>query len=591
MADDFAQLVKQQADIVRIVGEYLKLRKTGAQSYKGLCPFHKEKTGSFSVNAAHRYYHCFGCHEKGDVYTFVMKMEGLSFPEAVRAVATKAGIALPKHEFNSPEEARESGLRRQLIDLHEAATQYFEAQLKAPEAARAREYLTGRGVPAETIKTFRIGYAPDDFNAMRDKLKPHFAEEVLRASGLFSSKEKSDDGLPTGDLYARFRKRITFPIANEAGKVIAFTARALDPDDKNAKYLNSPETLLYTKGNVLFNLDKAKAEMRKSDFAVLVEGQMDCISVYMAGIRNVLAISGTAFTETQVRLLGRFTKRVIVNFDSDTAGATAAEKSIRLLTAEDFDVKVVTLEGGLDPDRFVREQGIQAYGAALRGARRLCDYLIDRAREQFPGRSAEAKVNQMNFLLPHIRQTMHPIKRAQFAEDAANKLGIDSALMRQELKQAAAQRLASVPAQRKETLTETERILLRALVLPESDPARAMAARGLAENSAWIAGLATADLLDTLANAPAPSNPLDAASSDEARAQLALALDYTPSNNEPALLKQVEDALYTLEARRLERRQRELRSQIAEADRRGDQAMLTQLIAEKVDVDRKLRDR
>ena len=288
---------------------------------------------------------------------------------------------------------------------------------------------------------------------------------------------------------------------------------ALDAtDDKGrevAKYLNSPETLLYTKGNVLFNLDKAKAEMRKNDFAVLVEGQMDCISVYMAGIRNVLAISGTAFTETQVRLLGRFTKRVIVNFDPDTAGATAAEKSIALLTEEDFDVKLVTLGGGLDPDRFVREQGIQAYGAALRGAKRHSDYLIDRARQLYPGQSAEAKVSAMNFLLPHIRRMAHPIRRNQFAEDAANKLGIDSALMRQELKRAAAQRLASVPAQRKETLTETERVLLRALVLPESDAARRLAARGLAENSAWIADLATADLLDTLANAPAPSNPLD----------------------------------------------------------------------------------
>jgi len=589
MADDFAQLVKQQADIVRIVGEYLKLRKTGAQNYTGLCPFHKEKTGSFSVNAAGKFYYCFGCHETGDVYTFVMKMEGLSFPEAVRAVATKAGIPLPKHEFNSPEEARESGLRRQLIDLHEAATQYFEAQLKAPEAARAREYLTGRGVSAETIKSFRIGYAPADFNAMRDQLRPQFAEEVLRASGLFSSKEKSDDGLPTGELYARFRKRITFPIANEAGKVIAFTARALDVDDKNAKYLNSPETVLYTKGNVLFNLDKAKGEIRKNDFAVLVEGQMDCISVYMAGIRNVLAISGTAFTETQVRLLGRFTKRVIVNFDPDTAGATAAEKSIALLTEEDFDVKLVTLEGGLDPDRFVREQGIAAYGAALRGAKRHSDYLIDRARQLFPGQSAEAKVKAMNFLLPHIRRMAHPIRRNQFAEDAANRLGIDSALMRQELKQAAVHRLASVPAQRKELLTETERVLLRALVRPERDPARELAARKLAENSAWIADLATADLLDTLANAPAPSNPLDAAASDEARALLAQALEYTPAKNDPALVAQVEDALHTLEERRLERRQRELRSQIAEADRRGDQEMLTQLMAEKLDVDRKLR--
>ncbi len=390
-------------------------------------------------------------------------------------------------------------------------------------------------------------------------------------------------------MYARFRKRITFPIANEAGKVIAFTARALDPDEKTAKYLNSPESALYTKGNVLFNLDKAKSEMRKSDFAVLVEGQMDCISVYMAGIHNVLAISGTAFTETQVRLLGRFTKRVIVNFDPDTAGATAAEKSIGLLTAEDFDIKVVTLEGGLDPDRFIREHGIQAYGAALRAARRHSDYLIDRARQLFPARTADAKVKALNFLLPHIRRMPNPIQRDEFAADAAQKLGIDSALMRQELKQAAAQRTASIPAQRAEPLTETERILLRALVLPEDDPARIIASTQLADHPEWIADLATADLLDTLAHAPAPPNPLDAASTDEARAHLAHALEHTPAPNEPDLVTQVEDALHTLEHRRLERRQRELRSQIAEADRRGDQAMLTQLMAEKLEVDRAIR--
>jgi len=592
MPDDFAQLVKQQADIVRIVGEYLKLRKTGAQNYTGLCPFHKEKTGSFSVNPVKGIYYCFGCHEHGDVFDFVMKMDSISFPEAIRAVASKMGIPLPKREFSTPEEARlygeAAGLRRQLTDLHEAATQYFEVQLKSPEAARAREYLTGRGVSAETIRTFRIGFAPDDFNHMRDALKRDFSEEALRASGLFSSKDQPN-GSP-GPMYARFRKRITFPIANEQGKVIAFTARALDPDDRTPKYINSPETALYSKGNVLFNLDKAKPEIRKSDFAVLVEGQMDCISVYMAGIHNVLAISGTAFTETQVRLLGRFTKRVLVNFDPDTAGEGAAAKSIGLLTAEDFEVKVVVLEGGLDPDRFVREHGIQAYGAALRAAKRHSDHLIDRARQLFPARTADAKVKALNFLLPHIRRMPNPIQRDEFAADAAQKLGIDSALMRQELKQAAAQRIASVPTHRLEPLTETERILLRALVLTEEDPARRMASTQLADHPAWIADLATADLLDSLAHAPIPPNPLDAASTDEFRAHLARALEYSPDPGEASLVSQVEDALHTLERRRLERRQRELRSQIAEADRRGDQPMLTQLVAEKMEIDRKLRD-
>lgn len=602
MADNFAQFVKDNSDIVKIIGDYVKLRKTGAQNYTGLCPFHKEKTGSFSVNATHAYFYCFGCHEKGDVFTFVMKMDVITFPEAVRAVAAKAGIPLPKREFSSPGEAQEAGLRRQLIDLHEAATQYFESALKTPGAARAREYLSGRGVTPETIAKFRIGFAPEDFNHMRDALKPHFAEEVLRASGLFSSSEKNDDNQPTGPLYARFRRRITFPIANEQGKTIAFTARALEEvDSKNrpvAKYLNSPETPLYTKGQVLFNLDKAKADMRTHDFALLVEGQMDCISVYTAGVKNVLATSGTAFTEMQVRLLSRFTRRVVVNFDPDQAGATAAEKSIALLTEEGFEVKVIALEGGLDPDRFVREHGIQAYMAALRTARRHSDYLIERARTLFPGRTPDAKTKALNFLLPHIRRMPSPLHRDEFAADAAQKLGIDSAVMRQELKEAAAARLSSVRSRRLEPANETERVLLRALVLPERDEARQRAAAALTENPAWYDGTAAAPLLEALAHAPAPANPLDAAPDDATRAMLAEVLasqpeapDHAVSRTTPqSMLDQVENALLTLASRHLERRQRELRTAIAEAERRGDHAMVETLTVEKMKIDRALRD-
>ncbi|SNT31159.1 DNA primase [Granulicella rosea] len=595
MADDFAQLVKAQADIVRIVGDYVKLRKTGAQNYTGLCPFHKEKSGSFSVNATHGYFYCFGCHEKGDVFTFVMKLETLSFPEAVRAVATKCGIALPKREFNSPEEAREAGLRRSLIDIHEAATQYFEAQLKSPGAARAREYLTGRGMTAETIAKFRIGYAPDDFNDMRDRLRQHFPEDVLRASGLFSAKEQADGG--QGQMYARFRKRITFPIANEQGKTIAFTARALESqDDKGrdiAKYMNSPETALYTKGNVLFNLDKAKADMRTLDFALLVEGQMDCISVYMAGVKNVVAVSGTAFTETQVRLLSRFTKQAIVNFDPDTAGEGAAEKSIALLTEEDFNVKVVALEGGLDPDEYLRKHGVQAYMAALRGAKRYADYLIDRARQLYPARTAEAKVKAMNFLLPHIRRMPNALQRNEFAEDAAQKLAIPSDILRQELKQAAAQRVESVRAHRVEPISETERVLLRALVLPETDPARVLAAEKLADNPEWYEGLPAAPLFDVLAHNVVPGNPLDAAPDNATRAMLAQVLQTIPEavegSPQQSMEEQTENALQALAYERLKRQQRDLRAAIADAERRGDAELAMTLMNEKMQVDRALR--
>jgi DNA primase len=597
MPDDFTQMVKQQADIVRIVGEYVKLRKTGAQNHSGLCPFHKEKTGSFSVNAAHGYFYCFGCHEKGDVFTFVMKMENISFPEAIRVVAQKCGIPLPKREFNSPEEAREAGLRRHLIDIHEAATQYFEAALKAPEAARAREYLTGRGVAAETIAKFRIGYAPDDFNHMRNALKPHFAEDVMRASGLFKSKEQADGG--HGQLYAGFRKRIMFPIANEQGKTIAFTGRALDAQDEKgqviAKYINSPEGPLYTKGQVLFNLDKARPDIRSLGFALLVEGQMDCISVYMAGIRNVVATSGTAFTEAQVRLLSRFTpnKQVILNFDPDTAGRTAAEKAGAMLAEEDFEVRIITLDDGLDPDRFIRERGIPAYTAAIRGAKRYMDYLIDRAREEHPGRTADAKLKAMNFLLPHIRRIPSPLQRDEFVSDAAQKLGIDSAILRQELKQAAAQRSESIRSHGHDPASEIERILLRALVLPETDSARTHAAEQLAQHPEWYDNLPSAVILEVLAHGPAPANPLDAAPDQASRALLARALHHDEDSGDAAaqsMLEQVENALHTLERRQLERRQREVRSLIAEADRRGDQEMLLRLTTEKIQIDRKLRE-
>lgn len=445
MADNFAQTLKQQTDIVKIIGEYVKLRKAGAQNWQGLCPFHNEKSPSFSVNATHGYFYCFGCHAKGDVFTFVQKLENVSFPEAVRVVAGKMGVPMPRREFASPEEAQQAGLRKQLLDVHEAATQYFEQALQQPEAARAREYLTSRALSPETQKLFRIGYAPDDFNAMREAMARHFPDEVLRSSGLFTSKEQSDDGRPTGNLYARFRKRITFAIGNEQGRTIGFTARALESDDKSGpKYLNSPETALYTKGNVLFNLDRAKAAIRAQDYALLVEGQMDCIRVFTAGVQPVIATSGTAFTEHQVRLLGRFTKRVIVNFDPDTAGANAAEKSLALLTEEGFEVTVVTLEGGLDPDRFIREHGIAAYAEALRNKQPHSDYLIDRARTLYPQRTAEAKVKAMNFLLPHIRRVPSEIGRAQFLEDAAQKLAIDSSMLRKELQQAASQRLGSI---------------------------------------------------------------------------------------------------------------------------------------------------
>ena len=559
-ATDFKEIVKQQADIVRVVGDYVKLKKAGAQNYSGLCPFHNEKTPSFSVHATRQFYHCFGCGVSGDVFSFVQKIENVTFPEAVRAVAQKLGIALPKLSFSSPAEAQEAHLRTVLLEVHERAVAFFQEYLRRPEGARAREYLAGRGLNAEMIKAFRIGYAPDSGFALKDRLKGDFDEEVLRASGLFSWKEGSQpsavspqtgksldvagqppidsdsapDDRPTTNecsqpalseakgpttIYSKFRNRVVFPIANETGRVIAFTGRTLSSDEKaGPKYLNSPETAIYSKSRVLFNLDQAKEAMRKLDYAILVEGQMDCISVYAAGFHNVIASSGTAFTELQARLLSRFSKNVVVNFDPDTAGAKATERTLGLLVEEEFQIKVLTLEAGFDPDLFIRRKGKDAYAEALKKSQRYFDYLIERAQNQFPIRSAEGKVKALNHLLPHIQRVPSRIVRDELAREISQKLGIDSAVLRQELKHAAANRsTASLKAPVEAQVTDAEKILIRALTSAremrtaeeyisgrdgaeeEFEPARQ--AHFVLEHERVHVGLTTESLIETLLSA------------------------------------------------------------------------------------------
>jgi DNA primase len=583
---DFAQTVKQQADIVKVIEGYIRLRNAGAQRFKGLCPFHKEKTPSFNVNGgSQQFFYCFGCQASGDVFSFVAKIENVGFPEAVRIVAGKCGIPLPKREFSSPEEAAGARLRAKLFELHETATAWFEEQLRGPEGAVAREYLAGRGLTPEGIKTFRIGYAPDSFNALRDRLSGMADNETLRSSGLFASKEQGDGS--QGPIYDRFRKRVMFPISNESGRVIAFTARTLETGDKaGAKYINSPETPLYSKGLVLFNLDKARTSIRQHEFALLVEGQMDCISVYLRGIQNVIATSGTAFTEQQVAILKRHTSQVVVNFDPDAAGSNASEKSISLLTEEGFNIKIVTLDGGLDPDRYIRERGVEAYTAALRGARRQADYLIERARTAFPGASAEQKVKAMNFLLPHIRRMPEKLARDQFAADAAQKLGIDSAVLREELRQAALRRRDHIET-RASVLTEVERVLLRALAIddPEFERSRRLAVQALAEQPTWFEHLGAFAALQALAGRQA-REPMDVVEDEAQRALLAetlLAETKPPEENE------VQSAIQEIQERAIERRLRDMRAQIAEAERRGDFSELAVLTQQKLDLDRALR--
>jgi DNA primase len=625
-ATDFKEIVKQQADIVRVVGDYVKLKKAGAQNYSGLCPFHDEKTPSFSVHATRQFYHCFGCGVSGDVFSFVQKIENVTFPEAVRTVAQKFGIALPKFNFSSPAEVEGAKLRSVLLEIHERATAFFQESLRRPEGARAREYLAGRGLSEEVIRAFHIGYAPDSGFILKDRLKGDFDEDVLRESGLFSWKQSDDrqekasppsDGIkpeassqkPEATLqamYSKFRNRVMFPIANETGRVIAFTGRTLATDEKaGPKYLNSPETAIYSKSRVLFNLDQAKEAIRKLDYAILVEGQMDCISVYAAGFHNVIASSGTAFTEVQARLLGRFSKNVVVSFDPDTAGAKATERTLGLLVEEEFQIKVLTLEAGFDPDLFIRRKGKEAYGGALKHSQRYFDYLIERAQSQFAIRSADGKVKALNHLLPHIQRVPSRIVRDELAREIAQKLGIDSAVLRQELKHAAANRsTASVKVPIEAQVTDAEKLLIQALTSAgemsaseehvsardgadeEFDPARQ--AHFVMKNERLHIGLATESLVEVLLNSAVEAvGVMDLPLPDADRNLLAAIL--MKEEEEELTAERLEGAVRALRRIQLRRKLEQVQRQL-QTMRTQEPAQLQALLEEKIRLKRALMD-
>jgi DNA primase len=433
----FAERVKQQADIVRVIGEYVRLKKTG-QNFTGLCPFHQEKTPSFSVHPVKQMYYCFGCHEGGDVFKFVMAMEKCEFPEAVRTVAEKCGIPIPRPRERSPEERRENQQRSALVEMHAFAATFFARQLNdAAEGKVASAYLEDRGLDRSTIARFGLGFAPSSGDALLRQLKAKYPERLLDVSGLFSRDQSNR-------LYDRFRRRIMFPIANETGKIIAFGGRAMG--DEQPKYLNSPETLIYSKSNVLYHLDRAKEALRQNDFAILVEGYMDAIAVARAGHGNVVASCGTSLAETQIRLLSRFTQRVVVNFDPDTAGQMATERSLGLLLEKEFDVRVLVLPGAADPDGFLKEHGSEAYRKLLAQAPPYLDYLINRAR-QMDRSTAAGKLASINYLMPHLQRIPNRLLRSEWATRIASELRVDEPVLRESLRRAAAERRSEVKPQ------------------------------------------------------------------------------------------------------------------------------------------------
>ena len=420
---DFVDQLKASVNIVHVVGQYVaSLKKSGRDTYKGLCPFHQEKTPSFNVHESKQFFHCFGCHASGDVLKFVMQIEGVSFYEALKSLAERYGIPMPKRSQYADDDARQRGA---LYAMHEAAQEHFRANLNGPAGEAARAYLERRGVKAETVEQFGLGYSLGTGRALLRLLEERqFPAVQMVESGLIGQREG-------GGYYDRFRNRLMFPIHNQSGKIIAYGGRALANEDQ-PKYLNSPETPIYKKSYTLYNLHRAKDAIRKEERAILVEGYMDAIGVSAAGVGDVVASCGTALTTAQIQTLkGQLgeTKRVIVNFDPDSAGAKAAERSIGLLLEEGIQVRIMELDGGLDPDEYCKQRGADAYRERLEAAKGYFYWLADGARKKFDMRTGEGKISALQYLLPVVQKISDRLERMTVANDVAGYLGVEKGLV------------------------------------------------------------------------------------------------------------------------------------------------------------------
>jgi DNA primase len=413
----FIDDLKRQADIVRVVQDYVQLKKKGA-NWMACCPFHKEKTPSFSVSPAKEIFYCFGCHKGGSVFNFVMEIERVPFPEAIKIVADKIGMPLPKMVDDSRFEARRQEADV-VIQLNSWAMEWWQQQLESSKEGRiAREYLKEREISEETQKAFRLGYAPDSWDALSIFLRNKGAtQDHIDRSGLVAKKE---DGPRS---YDRFRGRLMFPVLDVQGRPIAFGGRTLKGED--AKYINSPETAAYVKGRNLFGLNLTRDEIRRQGFAILVEGFLDLIVPYQFGVRNVVASLGTALTPEQVKLLGRFARKVVVNYDGDRAGIQAAKKSIEILLAEDLEVKVLVLPDDADPDEYIRKFGVSEYQRQRAQAQPHIQFVIESAlRDRNLHRPAE-KAEAVEEVLPYIRAVKSRIQKREYFDMAMDALGID----------------------------------------------------------------------------------------------------------------------------------------------------------------------
>ena len=581
--ETFIEDLKRQADIVRIVQDFVTLKKAGA-NWVGRCPFHKETKPSFSVNPSKEIFYCFGCQKGGSVFTFVMEMERVTFPEAIKIVAEKSGVALPQMVDDGRFEARKRE-SDQVIELNQWALAWWQDQLQSKPARVVREYLQQRGISEETARIFKLGFAPDSWEALSTHLRQKGAtQQQLEQSGLVVKKEE-------GGSYDRFRGRLIFPVFDAQGKPIAFGGRTLDPEGE-PKYLNSPETPAYTKGRHLYGLHLTRDDIRRQEFAILVEGYLDLIVPFQFGVRNVVASLGTALTPEQVKLIGRFARKVVVNYDGDRAGVQAAKRAIETILAEDIEVKVLVLPDNADPDDFIRKNGVSEYNRRRGEAQPHIQFVIDQAVRDRNLSNPADKAAAVEETLPFVRAVRNRIQKREYFDIAMDGLRVQREQRRelwQQVRGAASADAAAVQkviTRRVQPTVAEEKLLgllvssdeLRNIILPRLEPTD-------------YEGLATADIFRALAALGKENKELNFDSLNQATAGSAAAAEFLPRlmMNEPAesfdeCLADANSCLNALRLMKLDRDIEELGSQIAEADRTGQDEERDRLAMKKLEL-------
>lgn len=601
----FIDELKTRADLVRIVEAHLPLKKKGA-NFWGNCPFHGEKTASFSVNPSKGFYKCFGCGKGGTAFNFVMEIEGLNFPEAIKRVAEISNIPLPEpvddknYERNKQRKQEQKAIADQVIELNRYALEFWENHLQEnnQHSKAAREYLEKREISAETQRAFRVGFAPDSWDAVMSLLKSKGADEkLIEASGLVSINEEKKR------VYDRFRGRIMFPVLDIKGSPIAFGARILATGEP--KYLNSPETPAYTKGEHLYGLFQSKEEIRQKKFAILVEGYLDLIALYQYGIRNTAASLGTAFTPEQSKLLGRFAKRVVINYDGDKAGVKAARRAIETLIKDDFETKVLILPDGQDPDDFLKINGTESYNHLRGNAFPFLQFVLENLERERNLASPKEKAEAIEDLMPVLSAIKNPIQKRDAFDQTMNFLRVEDAILKRDLwktvklgtrieTQTIKQQVARATQAR---MTVAEQRLLELLIYDKD--LREIILPALEETD--YEQLATAEVFRALLALKEIGTDVTSENLLELVADDAAASDFVPVllMSEPAreideamdeVLREAENCVATLRSMALASRILEISQEMVFAEQTGDLALRDALVTEQISLARMKRD-